>query len=154
MELIYCLDCRKKQIIDELIQADYSIWMVTGQAVDKNIFSALLAKCKEGLNVEILFLNETAYHENHSYTMQNFIDSGGEVYFVKKNYRPNIIPATFCIVDLRSVIKNLNVSVYTIQKNMANTTIIRNADSIVKRFVKAYFSIKTHSNNRYKVVSF
>lgn len=154
MELVYCLDCRKKQIIDELIQAEYSIWMVAEQAVDKNILSALLVKCKEGLNVEILFLNEAVYHENQSYEIQEFIDSGGEVYFVKKNYSSNIIPATFCIVDLQSVIKNLTFSVYTIQKNMTNASIIRNANSIVKRFVKAYFSIKAHSNNRYKVVSF
>lgn len=88
------------QIIEQIKNAKFSIWLAVAWLTDKILLRLLYTKKREGLNIRIIVLDDEINRE-HGIEY--------EKYFEAKRYEPkgkykNIMHHKFCIIDLKTVI--------------------------------------------------
>lgn len=90
----------QNQILEQLTIAKYTIWIAVAWFTDKVLFNKLIEKKKEGLNIQIVILDDEI---NQKYGVP--IEKEFESYRVPPNgFYKNIMHHKFCIIDLRTVI--------------------------------------------------
>jgi phosphatidylserine/phosphatidylglycerophosphate/cardiolipin synthase-like enzyme len=90
----------QQQIIDQLKLAKFSIWIAVAWFTDKVLFELLKAKKAEGVNVQIIVIDDDI---NRNYGLN--YESEFETYRVKPSGKyQNIMHHKFCVIDLKMVI--------------------------------------------------
>jgi len=90
----------QSQIIEQLKNAKFSIWVAVAWFTDKDLMRELYNKKKEGLNVRLVVIDDAI---NKEYGFEY------EKYFETKRVKPkgiyeNIMHHKFCIIDFKTVI--------------------------------------------------
>ncbi|MBD2364830.1 hypothetical protein H6G36_27295 [Anabaena minutissima FACHB-250] len=87
------------EIIKEIEQARFTIWIAVAWFTDKKIFDNLLVKKQEGLNIQLI-ISDDEINNNSGLDYTNF-----ETYKVPRTGKyENIMHNKFCVIDLNRVI--------------------------------------------------
>ncbi len=90
----------QSQIIEQLNSAKFSIWIAVAWFTDKVLFDLLIEKKKQGVNVQVIVINDEI---NARYGQP--YESHFETHRVNPTGKyENIMHHKFCIIDLRTVI--------------------------------------------------
>ncbi|MFN7600751.1 MAG: phospholipase D-like domain-containing protein [Bacteroidota bacterium] len=90
----------QKQIIEELKAAKFTVWIAVAWFTDKVLFEILLEKKKQGVNVQIIVVDDEI---NAKYGLP--YESFFETHRIAPTGRyANIMHHKFCVIDLRTVI--------------------------------------------------
>ncbi|MGH4121729.1 MAG: phospholipase D-like domain-containing protein [Clostridium sp.] len=99
LQMIHFEDIQE-QIIEQIKQAKYTIWVAVAWFTDEVLFKELLNKKNEGLNIQIIIIDDEINKNYGCKYEENF-----ETYRLKKDgYFENIMHNKFCIIDLKTVI--------------------------------------------------
>lgn len=125
----------QRQIIDELENAKYTIWVAMAWFTNKELFDELVKKKKQGVNIQVV-LDDNHRNKNTSFKLEDEF----ETYRITiQSYYNNIMHDKFCIIDLKTVIHgtfnwtnaaNYNKETISIDKNLV--TAERFADEFIK----------------------
>lgn len=128
----------QSQIIDEIREAKYMIWVAMAWFTNRELFDELLKKKKQGVNIQVV-IDDNDINRSSSFNLQ----SEFETYMVniQSNYK-NIMHNKFCVIDLSIVIHgtfnwtnaaNYNRETISVDKNSATA----------KRFADEFIKLKT-----------
>lgn len=131
---------RKQQIINELKKAKYCIWIAEAWFDHKDIYDILIERAKEGLNVEIILLGDETKFDNDALNYNDFMDAGGELYYLNEDDCKNIRYKEFCIVDFKTVIYGAHKKTKYSEKK--NITIFKNFEALANAFTDEYMEMK------------
>jgi len=131
-------DAIEEQIKEELAKAKYIIWAAVAWFTDKEIYNLLVRKRIEGVNVQLLIINDEI-NENSGL---NF----GKDFWVrkvpKKGLFENLMHHKFCIIDLKTVIHGTYN--WTNKARFNNETIdIENGRENAEKFADEFIKLKT-----------
>jgi phosphatidylserine/phosphatidylglycerophosphate/cardiolipin synthase-like enzyme len=127
----------QKQILAELDNAKFTIWIAVAWFTDPVLFAKLIEKKKQGLNVQILIMND----EINSRSGFDF-ESNFEIKRVKPTgYFSNITHHKFCVIDLERVINGSYNWTVKAQYNEENITIMEDRRT-AKEFAERFIAIK------------
>lgn len=88
----------QNQIISEIKNAKYTIWVAVAWFTDKKIFDELVEKKKRGINVQIIISNDNTNILDYEKYFETYrIDKFGA-------FGKNIMHNKFCIIDLETVL--------------------------------------------------
>lgn len=126
------------QIKDELSRAKYLIWLAVAWFTDKELYDLLLKKRIEGVNVQVLIIDD----EINNNSGLNF----GKDFWVrkvpKKGKFENLMHHKFCIIDLKTVIHGTYN--WTNKAQFNNETIdIENGRDNAEKFADEFIKLKT-----------
>jgi hypothetical protein len=133
---------RRSEILNEICYAKFSIWIVLPAFPDNELFDLLIGKIVEGINVEIVLLNNSIHKTSKIPYFQEFIDAGGEFFTVSEAFYEKIKQKRFLIIDNKTIIKSIENVKSMFGNNYEKMMIIRNSKTIIKQFTKGYFHIK------------
>lgn len=89
----------QKNIIYQINQAKFIIWVAVAWVTDKILFDHLVEKKNQGINVQLIIIDDEI-NKNSGLNYEKI-----EIYKIKKNGAyENIMHNKFCIIDLKTVI--------------------------------------------------
>lgn len=124
-----------RQIVDEIRNAKYVIWIAMAWFTDPSLFAELVKKKKEGVTIEIV-VDDNEKNRNAEFSL----DSEFPTHWIRiESLYKNIMHDKFCIIDFQTVIhgtfnwtKAANYNKETISIDNNRTT----AESFADEFVK------------------
>jgi phosphatidylserine/phosphatidylglycerophosphate/cardiolipin synthase-like enzyme len=127
----------QNQIINELRDAKYTIWITVAWFTDSILFKELLNKRKQGLNIQII-VNDDNINRNHGCDYEKYF----ETYRIPESgYFKNIMHNKFCVIDLKTVIHGSYNWSKKAQYNQETIT-IDNDRKLAEQFADEFFKIK------------
>ncbi|MBY0599999.1 phospholipase D-like domain-containing protein [Bacillus bingmayongensis] len=90
----------QNQIIEEIKRAKYTIWVAVAWFTDQKLFEELVKKKKEGLNVQVIVIDDDI---NRKYGF-SFEDHFETYRLPEQGMFKNIMHNKFCVIDLNTVI--------------------------------------------------
>lgn len=90
----------QSQIIEQLRQAKFMIWIAVAWFTDKRLFDELLDKKSEGLNIQIILIDDEINKSAGFDLLKNF----ETIKIPREGYFENIMHNKFCVIDLKTVI--------------------------------------------------
>ena len=139
--VMYLLMSIQRQIIDELENAKYIIWIAMAWFTNKELFDVLVKKKKQGINVQIVI------DDNEKNSAAPFsLEKEFETYRIRiQSYYKNIMHDKFCVIDLCTVIHGTfnwtnaaNYNKETISVDQNSTTAKAFADEFIKLKTRVY----------------
>lgn len=126
------------QIKDELLKAKYLIWIAVAWFTDKNLYNTLVQKVKEGVNVQLIIIDDEINRNSTIEFEKDFF-----VYRVPKRGRfENLMHHKFCIIDLMTVMHGTYN--WTNKAKYNNETIdIENGRVNAEKFADEFIKLKT-----------
>lgn len=131
----------QQQIIDELKDAKYTIWIAMAWFTNKELFDELVKKKNQGVNIQVV-LDDNERNDQAPFTLEDEF----ETYRITiQSYYTNIMHDKFCIIDLKTVIHgtfnwtnaaNYNKETVSIDKNSATARAF--ADEFMKLKTRIY----------------
>ena len=128
----------QQQIIDELENAKYLIWVSMAWFTNKKLFDVLVAKKEQGVNVQVV-IDDNDKNRKAPFSLE----SEFETYRINiQSYYKNIMHDKFCIIDLVTTIHgtfnwtnaaNYNKETISVDKNTATA----------KTFANEFIKLKT-----------
>jgi phosphatidylserine/phosphatidylglycerophosphate/cardiolipin synthase-like enzyme len=88
------------QIIEQIRNAKFSIWLAVAWLTDKELLRELYNKKKDGLNVRIIVLDDDI-NKNYGIEYEKFFEAKR---FKPKGIYKNIMHHKFCVIDLKTII--------------------------------------------------
>ncbi|MFD2938530.1 phospholipase D-like domain-containing protein [Flavobacterium notoginsengisoli] len=128
----------QKQILAELDKARFTIWIAVAWFTDPVLFSKLIEKKKQGLNVQILIINDAI-------NSRSGIDFESHFQIIRlkpTGYFGNITHHKFCVIDLERVINGSYNWTVKAQYNDENITIMEDR-RVAQEFAEKFLAIKT-----------
>jgi phosphatidylserine/phosphatidylglycerophosphate/cardiolipin synthase-like enzyme len=128
----------QQQIIDQIRSARFLIWVAVAWFTDKKLMNELYLKKKEGVNVQIIIIDDEI---NGKVTPA--LETHFETYRIKPEGKyENIMHNKFCIIDLRTVIHGSYNWTVKAQYNK-ETIAIDNSKEIAEKFAAQFIGLKT-----------
>lgn len=90
----------ERQILEQLNNAKFSIWVAVAWFTNKKLATALLNKRKEGLSVRLLVLDDEI-NIKHGFQYEEICETKR---VKKEGFYENIMHHKFCVIDLKTVI--------------------------------------------------
>ena len=125
------------QIKDELVKAKYLIWIAVAWFTDKSLYNTLVQKAKEGVNVQLIIIDDEIN--------RNSVIEFGQDFFVRKVPKrgkfENLMHHKFCIIDLMTVMHGTYN--WTNKAKYNNETIdIENGRANAEKFADEFIKLK------------
>ncbi|MFJ7738927.1 phospholipase D-like domain-containing protein [Lysinibacillus sp. NPDC097287] len=91
----------QNQIIKEIKRAKYTIWVAVAWFTDPKLFDELVKKKNEGLNVQIIVIEDDT-NKKYGFNFEEHF----ETYRLRQHgmFKNNIMHNKFCVIDLKTVI--------------------------------------------------
>ena len=125
----------QEQIIEQIESARFLIWIAVAWFTDKQIFRNLVAKKNQGVNVQLIIIDDET-NKNSGINYENEFETYRIPAFGKYN---NIMHNKFCIVDLRTVINGSYNWTNKAQFHRESITVVQgreNAEKFAGEFIK------------------
>jgi hypothetical protein len=126
----------QRDILQQLDQAQFSIWVSVAWFTDRVLFEKLIEKAAQGVNIQVIINNDSINRqtgfgfESHFETYR--IDGFG-------TYQDNILHDKFCVIDLKTTINGSYNWTNRAMYNQENINIIHShttAETYAKRFIE------------------
>jgi hypothetical protein len=135
MEEAYFNDIRQ-QILEELNQSKKSIHVAVAWFTNQNLFDKLCEKIRQGLNVEVIIIDDFINNGDYGLDFQHFIKIGGKLRYGNLN---NPMHHKFAIVDHSILINgSYNWTYYAESRNVENITITKSNQDFVSKFANEF----------------
>lgn len=128
------------RIIEEIQQANKSIFIAVAWFTNKIIFDQLLLKAKNGCHIQIILSNDEI-NKNSSIDFELLEILNGKVYKIG-NGNTELMHNKFCIIDYNTVITGSYNWSYKAENNFENIVINTNDTSLAEQFVTEFIQIK------------
>lgn len=129
----------QSQIIEQIRQAKYTIWVAVAWFTDKVLFNELLNKKAQGVNVQVIVADDDINRKSGFDYEGNF-----EAYRVQnKGMYDNIMHNKFCIVDLKTVIHG-SYNWTNRAKYNKETITIDTSRELAEKFASKFIELKTN----------
>ena len=90
----------QNQIIEEIKRARYTIWVAVAWFTDQKLFEELVQKKKEGLNVQVIVIDDDI-NRKYGFPFEDYFET---YRLPEQGMFKNIMHNKFCIIDLNTVI--------------------------------------------------
>jgi hypothetical protein len=135
----------KNEIIKELNEAGSSIKVAVAWLTDGAIFTTLCKRAGEGIQVELILLNDSINKEMVSFDHSELEKKGGKIYFIDPLENGGIMHHKFCVIDGITLITGSYNWSNKAAKNDENIVIARDAGNLGMQFVTEFDEIKIRS---------
>lgn len=140
----------RPEILTELSKAKSDIKVAMGWFTNEDLFDALCEKVKNGLQVELIILNDFINNRKNGLNFQHFIDIGGHFYFGKDEYPMH---NKTCIIDQKVLINgSYNWTYFAESKNEENTIIHEDDPALIAAFLSNFERLKNSLTRVEKVI--
>ena len=127
----------QQNIISQIKNAKYTIWIAVAWFTDKTLFDELIKKQHEGVNIQII-INDDSINTEHGYDFE----SNFETYRIPPmGYFGNIMHNKFCIVDLKTVIHGSYNWTKKAQYNQ-ETILVHEDRKLAEQFADKFIELK------------
>ncbi len=132
-------------ILQEISQAKENIFVAVAWFTNHHFLDALCEKVKQGVNVEIIILNDYINNWIEGLDFQKFIDLGKEAgnskfYFCGSD---NIMHHKFCIIDSKILFNgSYNWTYYAEHRNSENCMLLKNKPTLINEFIEEFNRLK------------
>ena len=127
----------QQQIIDQIELARFTIWIAVAWFTDKHIFQYLVTKSQQGVNVQLIIIDDQI---NRKYGLN--YEQAFETYRVSKSGEyDNIMHNKFCIIDLETVLHGCYNWTNRAQYNDETISITKNRN-YAKKFSEEFIRLK------------
>lgn len=130
----------RKHIKEELSTATQSIYVAVAWFTDRHLFKILCDKAKEGLNVQLIVMDD-AITRNCSINYHELVSLGGKLYQINDSYG-TLMHNKFCIIDEKTIITGSYNWSMKAASNHENITITSDAKSLALAFIDEFKRIK------------
>jgi len=144
----------RKHIKEELSTATQSIYVAVAWFTDRHLFKILCDKAKEGLNVQVIVMDD-AITRNCSINYHELESLGGKLYQINDSYG-TLMHNKFCIIDEKTIITGSYNWSMKAASNHENITITNDAESLAHTFIEEFKRIKVtyHGNDPLKEIDY
>ncbi len=143
----------KEKIDIEIKNCRLSILIALGWFTDKDLWDSIIAKCKEGANVEVLISDKK---ENSQYGLdkkwKELSNYGGKV-FVRTKDNNAMMHNKFCIIDFKTVIigsYNWSRIASADDGHDENIVIIENEQELINKYSEEFIRLKNQSTFQFE----
>ena len=132
-------------ILAELMKAEKRISVAVAWFTNHHLFEALCQRVRDGLEVELIILNDPINNWTEGLRFQEFIELGRErgnsrLYFSNIGERP--MHHKFCLIDDKLVLNgSYNWTYYAESVNFENCMVFREQDAILAQFKQEFNSL-------------
>ena len=134
----------KDQLLSEILQADKSIRIAVAWFTNNELFEALLTKCRQKINVELVIINDSINIKRLGLNFNELIEEGALLYFGDPDH---LMHHKFCIIDDSILINgSYNWTYWAETKNEENIIIIKEENSILEKFINEFNILTTRSS--------
>lgn len=137
-----CFEKIEQEIIEAIDNAEFTIWVAVAWFKNQKLFDHLVAKKNQGVNVQLIILDDEINEHSGLYFEQEF-----ETYRCPKFGRyKNIFHVKFCIIDLKQVIHGSYNWTYKANYNHEDIVNDKNR-KIAEDFAKQFIKLKNQAKN-------
>lgn len=132
------------QIIHHIENAQSDIKICVAWFTDFEIYSKLVDKLKEGLNIEVIIANHK-FNKKSRVDFKEFLKFKGKVGYIgnlNDSSRDSFMHNKFCIIDSNIVITGSYNWSFKARMNDENILIIQDDNSLIKQFENKFFDLK------------
>ena len=132
----------QNQIIEQLKKAKFFIWVAVAWFTDKTLFDLLIEKKQEGLNVQIIVIDDDT-NKDYGHPYEQYF----ETYRLNPtgNYK-NIMHHKFCVIDLKTVIHGSYNWTNKAHWNK-ETILIGVSRELAEKFASQFIALKNERRN-------
>lgn len=126
----------------EILKASKSIFVAVAWFTNPNLFIDLCDKAKEGLEVELMLMNDEI-NQNSSINYDSLIIAGGKVWMIRNDDGTNrLMHNKFCIIDNETVVNGSYNWTNKANSNHESITIVEGNTALAEQFSKEFKTIK------------
>ena len=131
-------------IIDNLKKAKHDIYVAVAWVTDKQLFSILLQKLSEGIDIKVVLVYDEI-NLNNGFDYIDFLKKGGLIYWDNHHHK-------FCVVDRKIVITGSYNWTYAANKriNRENILVIDNEEDMIEKYA-AEFRLLMKKAHKYDI---
>ena len=132
------------QIIHHIENAQSDIKICVAWFTDFEIYSKLVGKLKEGLNIEVIVSNHK-FNKKSRVDFKDFLKFKGKVGYIGNlddSSRDRLMHNKFCIIDNNIVITGSYNWSFKARMNDENILVIKDDNSLTKQFENKFFDLK------------
>lgn len=132
------------QIIHHIENAQSDIKICVAWFTDFEIYSKLVDKLKEGLNIEVIIANHT-FNKKSRVDFKEFLKLNGKVGYIgnlNDSSRDSFMHNKFCIIDNNIVITGSYNWSFKARMNDENILVITGDTSLTRQFENKFFELK------------
>jgi phosphatidylserine/phosphatidylglycerophosphate/cardiolipin synthase-like enzyme len=140
-------------IIRELKKANSDITIAVTWLTDNEIFQTLCRKAKSGTTVRLALLDDDVNRKKSNIQFQQFIDAGGELFWIPVNDSNGIMHLKFCVIDQRNVITGSYNWTQLARVNHENIVVVSNATDFAMQYLDSFNELLDQYNYTVKISS-
>lgn len=130
----------RKHIKEELTSATQSIYVAVAWFTDRHLFKILCDKAKEGLNVQLIVMDDYIT-QNCAINYKEIENYGGKLYLISESFG-TLMHNKFCIIDEKTIITGSYNWSMKAASNHENITITSEAEALAFTFIVEFRRIK------------
>ncbi|MCA0991686.1 phospholipase D-like domain-containing protein [Guptibacillus hwajinpoensis] len=126
----------QSEILEQLTQAKFTIWVSVAWFTDNTLFSILKKKASQGINIQLI-INKDDINSQTGFDFENYFETYRKTGFGA--FQDNIFHEKFCVIDLKTVINGSYNWTNKAMYNHENINIIHSystAETYASRFVR------------------
>ena len=131
----------QNQISKELFSAKSSIHIAVAWFSDKELFSLLCKKAKEGILVELLLMNDEI-NSSSGIDYQSLVASKGKLWQIKTDGDNRLMHNKFCVIDNETIINGSYNWTKKAKHNHESITIIKESPDLALQFLNEFRKLK------------
>ncbi len=125
----------------ELNLAEHRIYAAVAWLTDASLFNILCLKAKEGLDVQLIVVDDEI-NRNYGPKYDQLVTNGGRLYRVASNFSDNIMHHKFCVIDKDITVTGSYNWSKKAQGNHENIIITKEYEELADSFVEEFKRIK------------
>lgn len=128
-----------KRIKSRILSAEKQIDIAVSWFTNNELFEPLLDKLKEGIDIQLIIVNDTLNINPNGLNFQDFINSGGKLFLCNPN---QLMHNKYCIIDNKELFSgSYNWTYFAETKNFENI-LFSNDNSVVNQYIDNFETIK------------
>lgn len=126
-------------IVEDLKKAKFDIYVVVAWLTDVELFTILLDKVKNSIEVTIILVDDSI-NRNNGFDYDSFVERGGTIYWSNHHHK-------FCIIDRRTLITGSYNWTYAAHKRVGreNILVIKDNDALIENYSLEYQILKKNA---------
>ena len=139
-EIDVCFEHQQEKLIEEIRQAKYVIWVAVAWFTDPVLFSELIEKKKQGVNIQVI-VDADEINRKGGLEYEKYFES---YRMPLKGYFDNIVHHKFCIIDFETVVHGSYNWTKKAQYNRETLEVVNSREQATK-FADEFISLKTRT---------
>ncbi|MCO5950901.1 phospholipase D-like domain-containing protein [Mucilaginibacter flavidus] len=124
------------QLLTEIAAAKHHIRIAVAWFTHQLQFNALIAKLKEGVQVELVIINDYINNWEFGLPFKDFVEAGGQLYLTGPE---RVMHHKFCLIDAKVLCNgSYNWTYYAEERNQENCMFFYGEENLIRQFNEAF----------------